>query len=144
MSFTVGVFGIAGVGKTQFLDRLEGKKLNIYRSTLDTDIREIQYGNKIIEFRDFVGLEYYDTDNEYFVGLDLLLLMVDNRYISYKNGKTIASDILVKYSPSRVMVVQNKIDIIQNDKLLSRAHKISVKTGDGIEELMEEIIGNLD
>jgi 50S ribosomal subunit-associated GTPase HflX len=41
------------------------------------------------------------------------------------------------------MLVQNKIDIIENDKLLSRAHKISVKNNIGIERLMDEIVANL-
>jgi predicted GTPase len=80
------------------------------------------------------------TDNDLFYDLDVLILMVDDTKISYKNGKNAASQILAKYSPKRVMLVQNKIDIIDNNNLLSRAYKISVKTNEGIQELMDDVI----
>jgi 50S ribosomal subunit-associated GTPase HflX len=37
------------------------------------------------------------------------------------------------------MVVQNKIDKMDSDKLNSRAYKISVKSHEGIQELMEDL-----
>jgi GTP1/Obg family GTP-binding protein len=58
---------------------------------------------------------------------------------SYKRGKELASKIIEKYSPKRVMVVQNKIDKMDSDKLNSRAYKISVKSHEGIQELMEDL-----
>ena len=84
-------------------------------------------------------MEYFRTNNDYYYDLDVLLLMVDDRRISFVLGKKVASELLAKYSPKRVMVVQNKIDITENDKLLSRAHKISIKNNEGIKELMDEI-----
>ena len=54
-------------------------------------------------------------------------MLVDDSNISYKNGK------------NAVMLVQNKIDKIDNDKLLSRAYKISVKSHSGIQELMHDL-----
>ena len=141
MSFKIGIVGTAGVGKTQFIDRLEGKRFDrCYRATDQYDIRMIRYGETDIQFHDFAGTQYYVTDNDLFFDLDVLILMVDDTKISYKNGKEAASKILAKYAPKRVMLVQNKIDIIDNDKLLSRAYKISVKNNEGIQELMDDIL----
>jgi predicted GTPase len=66
--------------------------------------------------------------------------MVDDTNISYKNVIKRAVKIMRKYSPKRVMLVQNKIDRIDNNILLSRAYKISVKTNEGIQELMDDIL----
>jgi len=141
MSLKVAIVGTTGVGKTQFIDRLEGKPFDrCYNLTDQYDIRNICYGDVDIEFRDFAGTQYYMTDNDLFYDLDILILMVDDTKISYKNGKNAASQILAKYSPKRVMLVQNKIDIIDNNSLLSRAYKISVKTNEGIQELMDDVI----
>jgi len=140
-SFKIGIVGTAGVGKTQFIDALEGKRFDrCYKLTDQYDIREIRYRDKDIQFRDFAGTQYYITDNDLFFDLDVLILMVDNSKSSYTRGKKMAAEVLAKYAPKIVMVVQNKIDITDNDKLLSRAHKISVKSQEGIEELMDEII----
>ena len=144
MSFKIGIVGTAGVGKTQFIDKLKGNGFDrCYNVTDQYEIREIRYGNTDIEFRDFAGTQYYKTDNDLYIGLHVLILMVDDSKISYKNGKKTAAEILAKYSPARVMVVQNKIDKIDNDKLLSRAYKISLKNNEGIQELMDEIVANL-
>ena len=51
-----------------------------------------------------------------------------------------AIKIIRKYAPKRVMLVQNKIDKIDNNHLLSRAYKISVKTNSRIQELMDDIL----
>jgi len=40
------------------------------------------------------------------------------------------------------MLIQNKIDKIDNDKLLSTAYKISVKNNEGIQELMDDILSS--
>jgi small GTP-binding protein len=141
MSFKIGIVGTAGVGKTQFIDRLEGKAFDRrYNMTDQYEIRRILYGETDIEFCDFGGTQYYKTDNDLFIGLDALVLMVDDSKISYINGKKIGSEILVKYSPKKVVLVQNKIDKIDSNKRLSRAYKISVKTNEGIQELMDEIL----
>ncbi len=140
MSLKVAIVGTTGVGKTQFIDRLEGKPFDRCYVTDQYDIRNICYRDTDIEFRDFAGTQYYMTDNDLFYDLDVLILMVDDTKISYKNGKNAASQILAKYSPKRVMLVQNKIDIIDNNSLLSRAYKISVKTNEGIQELMDDVI----
>jgi len=144
MSFTIGIVGTAGVGKTRFIDRLDGNEFDSsYKATDQYEIRRLYYRNIDIEFRDFAGTQYYKTDNDLFFDLDVLLLMVDEFKISYINGRKIASEILAKYLPKKVILVQNKIDKIDkidNDKLLSRAHKISVKNNEGIEELMDEIL----
>jgi small GTP-binding protein len=141
MSLTIAIVGTTGVGKTQFIDRLEGKPFDrCYNVTDQYTIRRISYRETEIEFRDFAGTQYYMTDNDYFFDLDVLILMVDDTKISYKNGKKAAVQILAKYSPKRVMLVQNKIDKIDNNNLLSRAHKISVKTNEGIQELMDDIL----
>jgi len=141
MSIKVGIIGIAGVGKTQFIDKLEGKKCYSYLPTFDTVIRMFRYSeNKNIEFRDFSGIQYYKTDDEYFNNLDVLLLMVDNRHISYINGKKMANELLKKYSFRKVMIVQNKTDGIDKDKIIPKAHKISVNNNTGITELMKKII----
>jgi len=113
MSLKVAIVGTTGVGKTQFIDRLEGKAFDKCYNVTD------QYAIRRIRYR--------DTDNDLFINLDVLILMVDDSKISYRNGKKAAVKILAKYSPKRVMLVQNKIDKIDNDKLLSRAYKISVK-----------------
>ena len=140
MSFKIGIVGTTGVGKTQFIDRLEGHTFCIcYKVTDQYDVRRILYRDKDIEFRDFAGT-YYNTDNDLFIDLDVLLLMVDDSKISYTRGKKLASEVLAKYSPKKVMLVQNKIDRIDNDKLLSRTYKISVKNNEGIEELMDDIL----
>jgi small GTP-binding protein len=141
MSLKVAIVGTTGVGKTQFIDRIEGKQFDrCYNLTEQYDIRNVCYGDVDIEFRDFAGTQYYMTDNDLFFDLDVLILMVDDTKFSYKNGKKAASKILAKYSPKRVMLVQNKIDKIDNNNLLSRAHKISVKTNEGIQELMDDIL----
>lgn len=141
MSLKVAIVGTTGVGKTQFIDRLEEKPFDrCYNVTEQYTIRRIRYRDTDIEFRDFTGTQYYNTDNDLFSNLDVLILMVDDSNISYENGKKAAVEILAKYSPKRVMLVQNKIDKIDNDKLLSRAYKISVKTNEGIQELMDDII----
>jgi small GTP-binding protein len=141
MSFKIGIIGTAGVGKTQFIDRLEGKAFDRrYIMTDQYKIRRILCGETDIEFHDFAGTQYYRTDNDLFFDLDVLILMVDDSKISYKNGKKAANEILAKYSPKRVILVQNKIDKIDNDKLLSRAYKISVKNNEGSQELMDEIL----
>lgn len=120
MSLKVAIVGTTGVGKTQFIDRLEGKAFDkCYNVTDQYAIRRIRYRDTDIQFHDFAGTQYYNTD--------VLILMVDDSKISYRNGKKAAVKILAKYSPKRVMLVQNKIDKIDNDKLLSRAYKISVK-----------------
>jgi len=141
MSLKIGIVGTAGVGKTQFIDRLSTNTFDrCYNPTDQYDIRNICYRDKDIEFRDFAGTQYYMTDNDLFFDLDVLIFMVDNTEISYKNGRKAASEILAKYAPNRVVLVQNKIDIIEDDKLLSRACKISVKTNEGIQELMDDIL----
>jgi small GTP-binding protein len=145
MSLKVAIIGTTGVGKSQLIDRLEGKSYDrCYNVTDQYDIRNICYRDTDIEFRDFAGTQYYMTDNDLFYDLDVLILMVDDTKISYKNGKNAASQILAKYSPKRVMLVQNKIDktdrIDNNNNLLSRAYKISVKTNEGIQELMDDVI----
>jgi small GTP-binding protein len=141
MSLKVAIIGTTGVGKSQLIDRLEGKSYDhCYNVTDQYDIRNICYRGTNIEFRDFAGTQYYVTDNDLFFDLDVLILMIDDTKISYKNGKNAASQILAKYSPKRVMLVQNKIDIIDNNSLLSRAYKISVKTNEGIQELMDDVI----
>jgi small GTP-binding protein len=141
MSLKVAIVGTTGVGKTQFIDRLEGKPFDrCYNVTDQYSIRNIRYMETDIKFRDFAGTQSYTTDNDLFINLDVLILMVDDTKISYKNGKNAASQILAKYSPKRVMLVQNKIDIIDNNNLLSRAYKISVKTNEGIQELMDDIL----
>lgn len=142
MSLKIAIVGTAGVGKTNFIDRLEEKPFDrCYNLTDQYDIRNVYYRDTDIEFRDFAGTQYYKTaDNDYFIGLDVLLLMVDDSKISYKEGKKVATKILAKYSPKRVMLVQNKIDKIDNNHLLSRAYKISVKTNEGIQELMDNIL----
>jgi GTPase SAR1 family protein len=140
MSFKVGIVGTAGVGKTQFIDRLEGKRFNrCYNATEQYDIRRVLYGETDIQFHDFAG-SYFITDNDLFIGLDVLLLMVDDTKISYTRGKKLASEVLAKYSPKKVMLVQNKIDVIDSNNRLSRAYKISVKTNEGIQELMDDIL----
>lgn len=148
MSFKVAIIGTAGVGKTHFLNKIgnESRKNRIYVASCGNEIRRIRYRDKNIDFIDSAGQEIYCSstiNNDHYIDLDLLILMVDGNPRSYKVGRKIASEILSKYFPSRVMLVQNKIDIIENDRLLSRAHKISVKNNDGIEDLMNEIVGNL-
>jgi small GTP-binding protein len=141
MSLKIGIVGTSGVGKTQFIDRLEGKKFDrCYNLTDQYDIRNICYRDKDIQFRDFAGTQYYMTDNDLFFDLDVLIFMVDNTEISYKNGRKAVSKILTKYAPKKVVLVQNKIDIIEDNKLLSRASKISVKNNEGIQELMDDIL----
>jgi GTPase SAR1 family protein len=141
MSLTIAIFGTAGVGKTKFIDRIEGKSFDrCYRATDQYDIRKICYRDVDIEFRDFAGTQYYNTDNDLFFDLDVLIFMVDNTEISYMNGRKAASEILAKYAPKKVVLVQNKIDIIEDNKLLSRACKISVKNNEGIQELMDDIL----
>ena len=66
--------------------------------------------------------------------------MVDETKFSYSSGKHLASKVMEEYSPKRMILVQNKIDRIDNDKLLSKAYKISVKNNEGIEELMDTIL----
>jgi GTPase SAR1 family protein len=139
MSFKIGIVGTAGVGKTQFIDRLEGKRFDRhYNVTEQYDIRRFRYKETDIQFHDFAGT-YFITDNDLFIGLDVLLLMVDDTKISYTRGKKLASEVLAKYSPKKVMLIQNKIDVIDSNNRLSRAYKISVKTNEGIQELMDDI-----
>jgi small GTP-binding protein len=140
MSFKIGIVGTNGVGKTQFIDRLEGNRFNsCYKVTSQYDIRKLRYGDKDIEFRDFAGTSYYNnTNNDLFIDLDVLLLMFDD-VKSYKRGKELALKIIEKYSPKRVMVVQNKIDRMDSDELNSKAYKISVKSHSGIQELMHDL-----
>ena len=141
MSLNVAIVGTTGVGKTQFIDRLQGKRFNrSYKVTNQYDVRKVCYRHTNIEFRDFAGTQSYFTDNDLFFDLDVLLLMVDDSEISYKNGKKMALKILGKYSPKRVIIVQNKIDGIDRDSLMSKAYKISVKTNEGIQELMDDVI----
>lgn len=140
MSFKIGIVGTTGVGKTQFIDSLEGHTFCVcYNVTNQYDVRRIRYMDTDIQFRDFAGT-YYNTSNDLFIGLDVLLLMVDDSKISYTKGKKLASEVLAKYSPKKVVLVQNKIDRIDNDKLLSRAYKISVKNNEGIQDLMADIL----
>jgi predicted GTPase len=141
MSLKVAIIGNTGVGKSQLIDRLEGKPYDwCYNVTDQYDIRNICYGDTNIEFRDFAGTQSYVTDNDLFFDIDVLLLMVDDSNTSYKNTIKRAIKIMRKYSPKRVMLVQNKIDKIDNNHLLSRAYKISVKTNEGIQELMDDVI----
>ena len=141
MSLKVAIIGTAGVGKTQLIDRLEGKSYDCcYNVTDQYDVRNICYRDTNIEFRDFAGTQSSTTDNDLFFDIDVLLLMVDDTNISYKNVIKRAVKIMRKYSPKRVMLVQNKIDKIDNNSLLSRAYKISVKTNEGIQELMDDIL----
>jgi len=131
--------GTAGVGKTQFINRLQGNRFNsCYKVTSQYDIRNLRYGDKDIEFYDFAGTLYNNTNNDLFIDLDVLLLMFDD-INSYKRGKQIALKIIEKYSPKRVMVVQNKIDRMDSDALNSKAYKISVKSHSGIQELMHDL-----
>jgi len=89
MSLKVAIIGITGVGKSQLIDRLEGKQYDrCYNLTDQYDIRNVCYGDTNIEFRDFAGTQYYMTDNDLFFDLDVLLLMVDDSKISYKEGKS--------------------------------------------------------
>ena len=109
----------------ELYEKNDGKAFDkCYNVTDQYAIRRIRYRDTDIQFHDFAGTQYYNTDNDLFINLDVLILMVDDSKISYRNGKKAAVKILAKYSPKRVMLVQNKID---NDKLLSRAYKISVK-----------------
>ena len=141
MSLKVAIIGTAGVGKTQLIDRLEGKSYDCcYNVTDQYDVRNICYRDTNIEFRDFAGTQSSTTDNDLFFDIDVLLLMVDDTNISYKNVIKRAVKIMRKYSPKRVMLVQNKIDKIDNNSLLSRAYKISVKNNEGIQDLMADIL----
>lgn len=140
MSFKIGIVGTTGVGKTQFIDNLEGNTFCVcYKVTKQYDVRRILYRDKDIEFREFAGT-YWNHNNDLFIGLDVLLLMVDETKFSYSSGKHLASKVMEEYSPKRMILVQNKIDRIDNDKLLSKAYKISVKNNEGIEELMDTIL----
>lgn len=51
-----------------------------------------------------------------------------------------ANELLKKYSFRKVMIVQNKTDGIDKDKIIPKAHKISVNNNTGITELMKKII----
>ena len=63
MSLKVAIVGNTGVGKTQFIDRLEEKPFDrCYNVTDKYAIRNIRYRDTDIEFRDFTGTQYYNTD----------------------------------------------------------------------------------
>lgn len=131
----VGVIGISEVGKTQFLNSLSRHpRQRMYVPDLfNVEVREFNYDNRLIEFYDFHRIL------EMTQHLDVILLMIDDRRLSYRRGMEAVRKL---WKPQiRVIVVQNKIDLIAEEDRIPNTIGLSVKNGTGITDVLEAIVG---
>jgi GTPase SAR1 family protein len=147
----VGLLGLSGVGKTNFLNTIKGqyKRNYMYIATCDSYLSpfntyEIKYKEKKIIFHDFSGTERYmeyPFESPEFHNFDIVALMIDNTKISYTEGKKWHRKILNKFPGSKALRIRNKIDIVdKNPNTEVSAVEISVKNKTGLENVLDEII----
>ena len=166
MNFKIILYGPSFTGaKTSLLERIVNNKFEIYFSTVGIDftylIIESKYGIIKLMIWDFAGQEQFrNTVKSYFKGAHCIILGYDiTNKKSYKETKKSCYDFIIdnlnKDNIPLFYLVANKIDLhdeieIPDKDALSFAKekkmeyfKISAKTGEGVDLLLNHIVNSL-
>lgn len=149
VNIKIALIGAGGVGKTTFLQRLSNNSFNrSYFATSGYDISKIVRDNITYEFYDFAGQEMYSgtySDPEFYEMFDFMFLMVDrNRLISHNHGCKWLRRINTHNKP--VLKIRNKCEVGGDFEFHGDGDyfNISTKTGQGVEDILKQIIINYD
>lgn len=134
---TICILGSGGEGKTQLLNKLT----NLYAGTINyydgRNMKRLSIGGKVIDMF---------ASNLMTIGgdIDMVLCMIDNT----KNDRQIKLDQMVQFCKHKKNIVcANKIDLHSTHDLhceSSKVHYISAMTGEGIDDLIKDILASLD
>ena len=138
----IALIGLGGVGKTSFLKKLQDDIfIKNYIPTLGKKNTSIVRGNIVYDITEFAGQECYHKEMtkplEYF---DRIICMVDDTKVNYILGLKYHDRINTTSIPT--IFVRAKDDIQGGYKSGNSriTHYMSVKTGNGIEELLEKLV----
>ncbi|MGC8663070.1 MAG: GTPase HflX [Thermoplasmata archaeon] len=164
--YLVSIAGYTNSGKSQLMRTISGEDVvveNRMFSTLVSKISRIQGIKKKILITDTVGFirnlppwiieAFYATLEDVFYS-DLIILLIDahDDFENFKEKFITSLDILKRESRSNILPVLNKIDLQIDDiekkfnyvkDELSEPLKISAKTGEGMDKLIEKIVNSL-
>ena len=149
VNIKIALIGVGGVGKTTFLQRLSKNSFNRnYFATSGYDISRIVRDNITYEFFDFAGQEMYSgtySDPEFYEIFDFIFVMVDkNSHISHKHGRKWLHRI--NTHNKQVLKIRNKCEVDGSFEFHGDGDyfNISTKTGQGVEEVLKQIVINYD
>ncbi len=156
-TFKIAIAGYTNAGKSSLLKKLTKANVLIEDklfATLDTTTRRLWLGNEIntdIVITDTVGfikdiphelIESFKSTLLDTINADLIIELIDISDSDFKNKKQIVENTLEEIGVnSHIILCFNKIDLLSEEKikLIKQNYKtaifISVKTGEGIEEL---------
>lgn len=148
VNIKIALIGISGVGKTTFLKRLLDNSFNrCYFATSGYDISEIVRDNITYEFYDFAGQEMYCgvyNNAKFYEIFDFIFVMFDkNSRLSHKNGREWLRRINTHNIP--VVKIRNKFEVGDESFEVNNGDgyvNISIKTGQGVEEVLKQIVVN--
>ena len=146
VNIKIALIGTGGVGKTTFLKRLFNNSFNRqYCATTGYDITEIIRDNITYEFYDFAGNEMYSgvyNDPGFYGIFNLIFVMVDkNSRVSHKHGREWLRRINKHNIPT--LKIRNKSEVGAESFVFNNGDgyiNISTKTGQGVEEVLKQII----
>ncbi|MDD4820634.1 MAG: tRNA uridine-5-carboxymethylaminomethyl(34) synthesis GTPase MnmE [Flavobacteriales bacterium] len=154
----VSIIGAPNVGKSTLLNALLGEERaivsNVAGTTRDTVEDEIIISGLRFRFIDTAGLRHTDDVVEK-MGIErtykkiseaqIIIYMLD---MSSRSDMDVADVIALKekYHSKHVVVVANKVDVVDGDfsSSLSDVIKISAKVGDGLDALRERLVSFVD
>jgi GTP-binding protein HflX len=165
---TIALAGYTAAGKTSLFNRLTGESKSVDAgvfTTLAPTTRAVMVGDRKTLLTDTVGfisnlppylVESFKSTLEELSYASLVYLLLDvsqtmEKFLrSYESSSRALSDLMVQ--PSRTIVVLNKCDLVPAELIvekrrsldLSEAVEISVKTGQGVEELVRISGAKLD
>lgn len=147
VTIRIALIGVGGVGKTTFLKRLTDNSFNRqYRATTGYNISRIVRDNITYEFYDFAGQEMYSgiySNPGFYEIFDLIFLMVDkNSRVSHKHGLLWLRRINTHNIP--VIKIRNKSEVSGDFEFRGDGNyfNISTKTGQGVEEILNQVVIN--
>lgn len=145
--YFIGIAGYPNAGKSRLFNAMLQKNRAIVSeiagTTRDYIEENIMLGGIIVRLIDTAGLrETSDTIEiegikmvESVMEQSNMILILNDIGISESNSDKLHEIISKKYPDSKVVLVQNKIDVIENLNKTQNQIYISAKNGDGLEEL---------
>lgn len=146
-TYKIVIVGAGGVGKTAFVRNLmDGTFYSKYIATIGVEVHFVRPGsNTTLAMWDCAGQEKFQGLAEgYYVNAQAAILMYSAEDPSTRDCleeyahkiREVAGDIPLAY-------VANKCDLVGEFSPPFGDHSISVKSGEGVSEFMEVVVGNL-